>query len=104
MKLQRVSAILLTSVAFSAGFIGCGGDDSDDGAGGGSSSSTTSSSSSSSGASVSTGSNTPGAEYLGSRCTEDADCGPDGECWLESDPNGGPSGGYCTMSCTNDGD
>ncbi|XXY55071.1 hypothetical protein WME91_28475 [Sorangium sp. So ce269] len=105
MKVQRISAILLTSVAFSAGFIGCG-DDDEGGSGGGSATSTTSSTttSSSSNMVVSTGTTPSEVEYLGTQCTDDADCGPDGLCVLESEPEGGPSGGYCTTTCADDGD
>ncbi|WP_437876333.1 hypothetical protein [Sorangium sp. So ce513] len=102
--MQRISAILLTSVAFSAGFIGCGDDEPPAGGGGagGSSGSTTSSSSSSRVVSSSSGPIT--AEYLGSACTEDADCGPEGICVPESAEEGGPSGGYCTTACAKDSD
>ena len=44
------------------------------------------------------------AEFLATRCTADADCGPDGICALESDTEGGPAGGYCTTECSDDGD
>ncbi|WP_437316581.1 hypothetical protein [Sorangium sp. So ce385] len=47
------------------------------------------------------------AKFLGAACEADADCGPDGICFLESASDffgGGPAGGYCTKSCGGDDD
>lgn len=49
-----------------------------------------------------------GGNALALPCAADADCGPAGRCIAVSDSDplfgGGPAGGYCTVTCTNDSD